>query len=489
LCRFEPVHITIRVRSWKAGAIRRILAEEVKMPVANRNKIAVFALCLMSANAQTPEKIEPEAGTWKTWVLQSGRELRLPTVPNAAQTSAEIVWLKQWMAQANNVALEQFRYWNAGSPPYRWIELFSDRLRKERLTVSIPSFRGYSLLATAMHDATVAAWDSKYVHNRPRPSEIDPQIKPLIEVPRSPSYPSEHAVVAGAAATVLGFLFPAEAQDFQYLAEEAARSRMTAGVQFPSDVLDGLEMGRAVGQKVIEYARTDKTDTPFTATIPTGDGYWTGSNPGFATSPSWKTWFLSRPDEFRPAPPPSHDSATRAAELAELRGLVPRTFAQNAGAFYWQTAEGVHTFWFDLIHRGLYETGLDENPPRAARAYALMAVAQFDSMIASNDAKTMYWVQRPSQADPNLATVFPNPNFASYPSNHSTLSGSRAEIIAYLFPHMADYARSKGEEAGLSRLWAGIHYRSDHTAGVAMGKAIAAKLIGIAENDGSNTQR
>jgi membrane-associated phospholipid phosphatase len=459
------------------------------MHTKNRMKIGVFALCLVSMDAQTLDKMEPQAGSWKTWVLESGRELRLPAAPNAAQTAAEVAWLKDWMAQSNSVALEQFRYWNAGSPPYRWIELFSDRLRQGRLPVSVASFRGYALLAAAMHDATVAAWDSKYVYNRPRPSEIDPQIRPLVAVPRSPSYPSEHAVVAGAAATVLGYLFPAEAQDLQYLAEEAARSRITAGVQFPSDVVDGLELGRAVGRKVVEYARTDGTDSTFTGTIPTGAGYWTGTNPGFVTAPSWRPWFLARADEFRPPAPPTHNSATRAAEMAELRAFLPRTFAQNASAFYWQTVDGVHTTWFDLIHRGLYETGLDQNPPRAARAYALMALTQFDAHIASNDAKTTYWVQRPSQQDPGLTTIFPAPNFASYPSNHSTHSAARAEIVAYLFPHLADYARSRGEEAGLSRLWAGIHYRSDHTAGVALGKALAAKVVGIAESDGSGARR
>jgi hypothetical protein len=280
-------------------------------------------------------------------------------------------------------------------------------------------------------------------------------------------------------------MFPAEAEHFQRLAEEAARSRLTAGVQYPSDVIHGLELGRKVGQKVIDYARNDGTDTTFSGTVPTGPGYWTGTGPGFAAASSWKPWFLSRADEFRPGPPPSHESPERAAEIAELKGFMARTFNQSASAFYWQTVEGVHTFWFDLVHRGLYETGLDQNPPRAARAYALMGIVQLDAHIASNDAKTTYWVWRPSQQDSGLSTPFPNPNFASYPSNHSTHSTARAELAAYLFPHLADYARTRGEEAGLSRLWACIHYRSDHTAGVALGRAVAAKLIGIANQDGS----
>jgi hypothetical protein len=106
-------------------------------------------------------------------------------------------------------------------------------------------------------------------------------------------------------------------------------------------------------------------------------------------------------------------------------------------------------------------------------------------MIASNDSKYAYWTIRPSQQDPALTPVFPVPNFPSYPSNHSLLSAARGEILAYLFPDDADYARAQAEEAGISRLLAGIHFRSDHEAGVEMGRAIAAKLISIANQDGS----
>jgi membrane-associated phospholipid phosphatase len=447
------------------------------------------ATSFSTAIVQTVERMEPDAGNWKTWVLRSGSELRLPAPGSPADSLAEIAWLKEFMAQTNATALEQARYWDSGSPPYRWIELLSDRLRAGRLAVSITSFRAYALLGVAMYDATIAAWDSKYAHNRPRPSEADSSVKPLVAVPRSPSYPCERSVVAGAAATVLAYLFPSEAADFQSLAEEAARSRLTAGIQYPSDVLAGLELGRSVGRKVVEYARADGTDLVWTASVPTGPGLWTGTNPGFATAPQWKPWFLASADEFRPPPPSHHESAERAAELAELRSFIPRSFNQSAYAFYWKTVEGVHTWWYDLIHRGLFETRLEQNAPRAARAYALMGIVQFDSHIASNDGKYTYWTIRPSQQDTGLTTVFPTPNFPSYPSNHSTHSAARAEIVAYLFPQLAEYARARGSEAGLSRLWAGIHFRSDHTAGATLGKAVAAKLITIAEQDGSNHGR
>ena len=86
----------------------------------------------------------------------------------------------------------------------------------------------------AIYDATVAAWESKYFYNRTRPSEVDATLATAVATPRSPSYPSEHAAAAGAAATVLAYFFPDEASSFQAMAEEAAQSRVQAGVQFPA---------------------------------------------------------------------------------------------------------------------------------------------------------------------------------------------------------------------------------------------------------------
>ena len=95
--------------------------------------------------------------------------------------------------------------------------------------------RAFAYVSVAMHDATIAAWESKYFYNRRRPAEVDPTLRTRVATPNSPSYPSEHAAAAGAAAAVLSYLLPDEAAYFQALAEEAGRSRLFAGVQFPSD--------------------------------------------------------------------------------------------------------------------------------------------------------------------------------------------------------------------------------------------------------------
>jgi hypothetical protein len=78
----------------------------------------------------------------------------------------------------------------------------------------------------AAYDATIAAWDSKYEYNRKRPGEIDSSIRPRVHVPRSPSYPSDYAATAFAVADVLAYMNPREAETFQNMAEEAAKSRL-----------------------------------------------------------------------------------------------------------------------------------------------------------------------------------------------------------------------------------------------------------------------
>lgn len=77
------------------------------------------------------------------------------------------------------------------------------------------------------------------------------------------------------------------------------------------------------------------------------------------------------------------------------------------------------------------------------------------------------------------------PPFPSYPSNHSTFSATRSEVLAYLFPVHVDEIRAVGKEAGDARIWAGIHYPMDNVAGVNLGKSVAQKFIDWASEDGS----
>ena len=446
-----------------------------------------IALCACNLAIGQTAMIEPTAGNWKTWILSSGKAITVPPPPSATATAGELAWLKDFAAQNDPRITAQIKYWDAGPPAYRWVDFVTARQLAGQ-PVGAPNVnRPYAYVSVAIYEATVAAWNAKYTYNRKRPSETDPSVRTRVAVPRSPSYPSEHAAAAGAAAAVLAYFLPNESASLQALAEEAARSRLYGGVEYPSDYAAGLELGRRVAEQVIARARADGSDAVFNGVIPTGRCMWTGTNPGNVTATQWKPFLLSSASEFRPPPPPGCESAGVQAQIADVRNfpraLNTASFATNAKAFFWQTADGVAPWPFTYMNRLVLEERLD--PPAAARAYALLGTAMYDAWIGSQDGKFTYWYLRPAQLDTTLVPLFPAPNFPSYPSNHSTFSAAAAEMIAYLFPRDADAVRARGKEAGDSRIWAGIHFEMDNQAGVNLGQNVARKFIAWAESDGS----
>lgn len=453
--------------------------------------------------------IEPNAGTWRTWVLANGRQLRPGPPPSSKATRAEVEELARLAQQRNAAALDRIAYWDAGSPGYRWNEIAIT----SSLAAGIGLFavRALALLNVAIYDATVAAWDAKYAYSRPRPSEFNasgPKVsfQPAIPDPRSPSYPCEHSVAAGAAATVLSYLFPNEAATFAARATEAAESRLLAGVQHRSDTVAGLALGRAVGELVVARAKTDGADLPWTGTVPVGPGLWYGE-PAFPTLGTLKTWVLTSPSELRPGPPPAWDSTQRKAELDEVRnyqrdafrgselGFWPEDpagrplpdsgpFSSNQIVFYY--APFITLLWTPELNRKLAEYRLDANPPRAARAYALVNIAGYEATVACWDAKFHYWTARPNQFDPTITTVLPTYPIPDYPSGHATGYAGPATVLAYLFPREAHLFQSRAVEMAASRLWAGIHFRSACESGLDLGRAVADRIIARARTDGAN---
>jgi hypothetical protein len=461
----------------------------------NAIKLWLFlTLCFLSQGiaitvlAQTVSgPIEPRAGTWQTWVLKSGSELRLPAPPDAQATASEMKDVRASAGRRDAAVLERIRYWDFSSPAYRWNEMLTDTAAPQNFGAGGGlGIRAFAMLNVAIHDALIAAWDSKYAYNRRRPSEADPQLASVLPAPRSPSYPCEYSAAAGAGSTVLAHLFPTEAKRFAEAAEEAARSRVMAGVVYPSDTRAGLDLGKAVAARVIEHLKLD--GKKWEGTVPVGPGFWVGSNPGGVDDVRWKLFVLSSASQFRPGPPPAPDSPERAAELAEVKNFK-RTPITNSKVFYWQFGQyggpGVLHRLSDEVGRRLAELGLDRNAPRAARAYALVHVAHYDGWIGSQDAKFHYWTARPNHFDPTITTVVPNPNFPTYVSNAATLGMAPTTVLGYLFPREAARYRGWVQEFGESRFWAGIHFRSDIEAGYAIGRNVGQKVIERAKSDGA----
>ena len=453
--------------------------------------VFTFAAVTLPLAAQADGPIEPNAGLWRTWVISSGRDYRVPPPPGSAETHAELRALARLISHNDAQAQQQIAFWDAGSPAYRWIDLLNARTLAGIPTATNGRTGVYTYVALAMHDATIATWESKYAYNRQRPSERDHRLPTVLPVPNSPSYPSEHAAAAQAAASVLAYFLPAEAQSFQTMAEQAGWSRVLAGLQYPSDYYAGLALGQKVAEQVIAKAKADRSDAVWTGSVPIGPCKWIGTNPGNVTGANFVPLLLTSPSEFRPVPPPACDSPQVVAETAIVHNFprtvpgTPAIFATNYKAVYWQSPEGLQVWPYRYADKWMFEDRLDQNPPRAARVYALIGAVQFDAFIASQDGKFTYWYIRPPQLDPAIVPLFPVPNFPSYPSNHSTFSTAKTEMLAYLFPAHADFIRAVGKEAGDSRIWAGIHYPMDNVAGVELGKAVAQVFITWAQTDGS----
>lgn len=430
--------------------------------------LALLAGCVPLAPPQAP--IEPEAGQWGTWVLSSSAELQPAAPPDAEETTAELAELRALIAAADDTDMAQVHYWNAGAPNYRWLELAFERYAKGPPSPMVS--RGLALLNVAIYDAVVATWDAKYTYNRSRPHGVPT----MLEMPISPSYPSEHAAAAGAAATVLAYLFPDEADYFMAQADAAGQSRLYAGVHYPSDVEVGLDIGRSVGEQVVAFAQTDGSDAVWDGERPTGPDKYVGENPVFPLAKSWKTWAINSVDDYLPAPPPAIDSEQMAAELAEIKAF-DRILPQSMSAWVWHSFDRAYPWWYGQISTNLFEQQRTDNIPQAALMYATLAVANHDSILACFNGKYTYWLIRPPHLDSEITALFPVPPHPSYPSAHSCASMAMAMVISDFFPEDAAAIQAAAHDAGTSRLIAGIHYASDRESGEALGKAVAAAVL------------
>jgi PAP2 superfamily len=114
----------------------------------------------------------------------------------------------------------------------------------------------------------------------------------------------------------------------------------------------------------------------------------------------------------------------------------------------------------------------------------LLNMAMHDAAVGCWGVKYYWFNPRPSQLDPSIKTLTGLPNFPSYTSGHSTFSAAAAAVLSRLFPSDASTFEAFKEEASISRLYGGIHYRYDIEKGKDHGDAISGYTIAFGENDG-----
>ncbi|HET8635100.1 MAG TPA: vanadium-dependent haloperoxidase [Gemmatimonadales bacterium] len=291
-------------------------------------------------------------------------------------------------------------------------------------------------------------------------------------------HPPTSAAIAGASAAVLDAFFPGQVTTI-----EAALDAQEAADPWPGakhgDFAAGEAMGREIGARVMEFAAGDQVGVADPGTPPAGPGYWQWSGgPMVRGNYLARPFFMESADEFLPPPPPAFGSPAYLTALAEVRQISDtRTAEQVDIASYWNLQQsGRRNAAFNNLAVELIRTYRVPDA-KAARIMFLMNGAVFDGLVGCFNAKYTYWFIRPPQADPGITLPIGLPPHPSYPSGHSCVSGSASGVLRAEFPNERERVDAMALEASLSRLYAGIHYRFDMEAGLALGRAVAAKAM------------
>ena len=128
---------------------------------------------------------------------------------------------------------------------------------------------------------------------------------------------------------------------------------------------------------------------------------------------------------------------------------------------------------------------LNFSEARWARNMALLNMSLMDAGVVCWDAKNLYYNPRPMQVDPRIKTGIGLPNFPSYISGHSTFSGAASTVLGYIIPGRAQAYKDMASEASVSRIYGGIHFRSDCEIGITTGNKVGAYAIARGHIDGA----
>ncbi len=242
---------------------------------------------------------------------------------------------------------------------------------------------------------------------------------------------------------------------------------------------------------------------------PIGPGLWTPTPTAFrrALQPEWgtlRTFALVDGDECAPPPPtpystdPASPFHREALEVYDAgAGLTPQ---QREIALHWSDDPGVTStppgHWVSIVSQICVR---DDLPLAvAAEAYARVGLAVGDAFISCWRAKYAHNYVRPvtyiqERIDAHWQPLLGTPPFPEYPSGHSTQSGAVARVLTDLFGVIAfaDWTHAErglpvrffvsfdqaADEAAISRLYGGIHFRPAIDLGVEQGRCIGQRIL------------
>jgi hypothetical protein len=481
--------------------------------------------------ALDPSSLDPAAGSWRMIVLTGPTQIAVPapTAVTSAAYLAELDAVKTSQANLSDDQRKAIAYW-AGGGVMRWNQIVRELVARYNLPPAPkdeggypvpdaenpfgdPAFpfanpvyaaRAYSYVSTAQFDALKTAWYWKFQYNRLSPAKNDNTIAALIPISALPSYPSEDAVISGVTVEMLKTLFPAAVEEITLKAAEQRNAALWSGKATASDLAAGLALGKSVAAVFLARAAADGMKTAGGSPVlwkaladsatARGEVAWVSQDiparppmlPLFGQVRAWNMTPAQIVAE-RPPPPPSTESQQMKDETAVVKRTVEHlTSDQLAIAQKWNDGAGTYSppgHWNDVALEYVRDAKMSE--VRAARVFALLNMAMHDAGVACWEAKFHYFNPRPSQLDPSIKTEIGLPNFPSYTSGHSTFSAAGAAILSYLFPSGAASFAAMRDEAGISRLYGGIHYPSDIEAGKQHGGRVAAYTLTFAQSDGS----
>ena len=503
-----------------------------RRPVVHVFLAALLAIVLHAVAPLSAQNADANAGTWQMIVLSGPTQIAVaaPLQESNADYQAELTAIRNAQGRLTKAQRTAIEYWSQGGV-LRWNEILLGLVAQANLppapapdgTYPVPdannpfadpqfpfgnppyAARAYSYVAVAQYEALKVAWYYKYLYSRRAPYQVDSSIQSLMPATGVPAYPSEDAVVSAVTAELLKLLFPTAVEQITLKAGEQRQAALLSGRASASDIAAGLALGQAVAAVFVTRAGSDGMRTAGGSPAlwqaladgarARGEIPWISREapprpPMLPVFRAVRAWMMT-PDDIvneRPGPPPSTSSGLMERDLAEVKRAVEKlTRAQLAIVYKW--ADGVSTptppgHWNYIAAPYIRDAKFSE--VRAARAFALLNMAMHDAAVGCWDAKYAYFNPRPSQLDPSIRTVIGLPNFPSYTSGHSTFSSAAATVLSYLFPSAASAFDAQKEEASISRLYGGIHYRSDIEMGKEHGKRIGGYSVRFAQLDGAD---
>ncbi|MFB0947966.1 MAG: vanadium-dependent haloperoxidase [Spirosomataceae bacterium] len=298
-------------------------------------------------------------------------------------------------------------------------------------------------------------------------------------------------------------MFPLEAEYLAAKEKEHLRSLLLSGGNVQSDIDAGRQIAETVAAKALARATNDgmknaqasKAISDSLAEAAFQRFGWKWENVEIPQRPvglvplfgKVKMWNVPNVELTRAMPPPAIGSAEYLADVKILQNYANNVTADTRRiANFWQDGTNTYTppgHWNEFAKEFIVKYKL--SPLRSVRTFAYLNMAMMDAGISCWDTKYYYHYPRPIQTIKGFKTIAGTPNFPAYTSGHSVFSAAGAEVLAYIFPNEASLVRGWAKEAALSRVYGGIHWTFDASAGTKQGIDVAQYTVNVAKKDGA----